>query len=230
MPDYKDRSSAQEALVRLYLRLNGFFTTGFIIHSDEHGKNVAEIDALAVRLPYHNELDREIESSQFLGPTSGITDLLICEVKSKGQSLQFNERFRNSLRAICTVLRWSGLFKESEVNDLAPLLQIGIMPKNQPKDCLFTLPGPRDIRIRPMLCSPERQDKRNNQTWFLHGNEIFSYIWNCLCPDNQRGSCATQYDFTSWGKELTPIIKYFKDRRDIGNPGNISDLYISLNL
>jgi hypothetical protein len=230
MADYRDRSSAQEALVRLYLRLNGFFTSGLIIHSNLHGKNVAEIDALAVRLPYHNEPEREIEPSQFLDPTSGITDLLICEVKSRGQSLQFNESFRNSLGAIRTVLRWSGLFKESEVNDLAPLLQSGIIPGNQPKDCFFILPSPRDIRIRPMLCSPERQEKKNNQTWFLHGNEIFTYIWNCLCPNNQRGSCATQYDFTSWGKELMPIVKYFKGRRHIGNPGNINALYTSLNL
>jgi hypothetical protein len=230
MTDYKDKSSAQEALVKLYLRLNGYFTTGFIIHSNEKGKIAAEIDALAVRLPYQKEPERKMEPSPFLAPVSGITDLLICEVKSRGKSLRFNESFRDSLKAIQTVLRWSGLFKDSEVRNLSRKLQPGLNPAGQPKDNFFTVNGPRATRIRPLLCSPERQNKQNNQVWFLHGNEIFKYIWKCLCPETQRDSCATQYDFTSWGKEFSLVVKYFKDRRDNGNPGQMRDLYTYLKL
>ena len=230
MTDYKDKSEAQEALVKLYLRLNGYFTTGFIIHSPEHGKNVAEIDALAIRMPYNYEPEREIEPSAFLDLKEGVTDLLICEVKSRGKSLQFNDGFRDDPPAIQTVLRWSGLFKDSEVPDLASKLQPGLKPEGQPKDKLFSVPGPRGIRIRAMLCSPERLNKRDNQVWFLHGDEIFTFVWKCLCPESPREYSATQYDFTSWGRELTSIVQYFKNRRDTGTPGQMNDLYNSLQL
>lgn len=63
MSDKKAKSHVQENLLNLYLRLNGFFITGFIVHSPELGKNRAEIDALAIRLPYNDEPERVIKPS-----------------------------------------------------------------------------------------------------------------------------------------------------------------------
>lgn len=42
-----------EALVVLYLRLNGYFTTGLVVQAPEWGQNRTEIDCLAVRHPNH---------------------------------------------------------------------------------------------------------------------------------------------------------------------------------
>src|SRR5947208_601368 len=79
------RSRLQESLLHLYLRLNGFFVTGFIVHSPVRGNLRTEIDALAIRMGYHAEPERLIvPSSYFLGPAEGKIDLLICEVKGQG--------------------------------------------------------------------------------------------------------------------------------------------------
>ena len=51
---------AQEAVVTLYLRLNSYFTSGFIVHSDAPGHNTAELDVLVVRLPHNAEPQRDI--------------------------------------------------------------------------------------------------------------------------------------------------------------------------
>ena len=50
-----NRPHVQEALVHLYLRLNGYFVSGFIVHSSDHGKNKTQIDALAVRHSFNSE-------------------------------------------------------------------------------------------------------------------------------------------------------------------------------
>ena len=86
----KNKSTIQEQLATLYLRLNGYFTTGYIIHSEEN-KIEGELDILAVRFPLHKQDDTEHNSSVFLEISSNI-DIIIAEVKSKGQRLQFNDK------------------------------------------------------------------------------------------------------------------------------------------
>ena len=54
------KAEAQEAFVTLYLRLNGYFTSGFIVHSSVPGRNTTELDVLAVRLPHNAEFAREV--------------------------------------------------------------------------------------------------------------------------------------------------------------------------
>ena len=53
------KSSVQEDLVALYLRLNRFFVTRFIVHSPVYDENRTEIDGLALRLPFNSEPERE---------------------------------------------------------------------------------------------------------------------------------------------------------------------------
>jgi len=224
----KRRSEVQEALLQLYLRLNGYFVTGFIVHSPNHGKNVAEIDALAVRHPQNCEPEREVGPASFLEPSSGLTDLLICEVKAKGRQLHFNERFRNDVSAISVVLRWAGLFEEKEVMALARLLQPKLAPTDHPKQEIPSVPGPRNTRIRVVLCSPERQRRFPNQVKFIHGEEIFSYVTKCLCPETPRPGCAVRYDFTGWGRNLEPIVRFFKNRGPAAAKSKIAELYAEL--
>ena len=74
----KERSTIQEQLATLYLRLNGYFTTGYIIHSNEK-KITGELDIVAVRFPFHHQDDTEHNSSEFLEIPKNI-DLVIAEV------------------------------------------------------------------------------------------------------------------------------------------------------
>lgn len=225
MKDKKPRSDVQQNLLNLYLRLSGFFVTGFIVHSPDPGKSRTEIDALAIRLPFNNEPEREILPSPYLDISSDFTDLLICEVKSRGQSLQFNPALRNSIPAIESVLRWAGLFNEDEVLDLAPKLQAQLQPPQFPRQDIPTVQGPRNTRIRGIICSPERLNRQNNQTWFINGTEILNYLWRCFCPSVPRATCSTRYDFVLWGESYERIVRYFKSRSQNQGAGVIGDLY-----
>jgi hypothetical protein len=227
MSDTKKRSQLQENLLSLYLRLNGYFVTGFIAHSPEWGRNRTEIDALAVRHPYNSEPERITQPSPHLQISTEYIDLLICEVKSKGQPLQFNSPLRESPLALESVLRWTGLFHEGEVSHLASQIQSLIIPSNMPKQDISFVIAPRDIRIRPILCSPERWEKHDNQPYFISGSEIFKYLSACLSPATRRQSCSTRYDFKAWGEVYEPIVKYFKDKKE---KGTMQELYQHLGI
>lgn len=217
----------QEELVSLYLRLNGFFVTGFIVHSPIHGRNQSELDALALRLPFNSEPEREIGPDLLLNLSTEHTDLALCEVKSKGQQLQFNKALTGSPGVVATVLRWSGLFENSEVDGLCGALRAALSPRRTPAGTAPTIIGPRGVRIRGLLFSPERKSRRPNQPWFVTGPEVMEYVWRCLCPPTRRPSCTTTYDFQLWGNH-EPIVRYFKSVGTDG-PGDIDALYTFIN-
>ncbi len=220
----KQKSVIQENLLTLYLRLNGYFTSGHIVHSPEKGKNRTEIDNLAVRFPNNSEPEREILSSEYIKTSFQYIDLLICEVKSRGKQLRFNENLYKTSDSLIKVLRWAGMFKENDVLFIAKKLQSKLDPNNLKKDTMPEVIGPdySKTRIRGVLCSPERWEKRNNQSWFINGKEIFNFIYNCLRPSTERDKCSTQYDYTLWTPKLEPIVRYFKKQ---DNVGMIDDLY-----
>ena len=217
------RSDVQEAVLQLYLRLNGYFTTGFIVQAPEWGRNRAQVDALAIRHPFNSEPERVVDYSTFLGLGNHVSDVLICEVKSKGMGLQFNEGLR-TIGALTTVLRWVGLFSEEELEPHAEELLELMQPGCPAERAQSGVDVKGMVRIRPLLCAPERAHARANQPWFLPGSVIFNWVTNCLNPPSPRSSCATQYDFTSWGPWLEPVVRYFKGLPP-GSSGTMVDLY-----
>ncbi len=224
MDDNKIRSLIQEDVARLYLRLNGFFVTGFISHSPTHGRILTEIDALGVRLPYSSEPEREVGPHDLLGLSGKFTELAICEVKSRRQRLCFNKAFSEDIKACTSVLRWAGLFSEGELSDvvtrLQGILQSPLSPHEPP-----TIEARSGSRVRCLMFSLEKQSHRNNQPWFIGGPEVFEYIFRCLCPQRQRPTCSTQYDFDQW-REYSHIVRYFKDRSS--DAGDLQQLYKSV--
>lgn len=232
MTDQKKRSRLQENLLNLYLRLNGYFVTGFIAHSPEWGDNRTEIDALAVRHPHNDEPERLIKPSPYLETSTEHVDLLICEVKSRGQQLQFNETLRETPDALISVLRWSGLFYEQEIFEVAHRLLPLLQPSSKASQEIPCIIGPRNTRVRAILCSPERWLKRNNQPWFVPGSEIFNFAYTCFCPEKPRCSCSTQYDFEAWGEVYEPIVKFIKGKGNASfiNASVIKELYQHLGI
>jgi len=92
-----------------------------------------------------------------------------------------------------------GLFDEAETVkialDLKPLLQPCVVAAKGEAGVL----GPREVAVRPLLCSPERRACRDNQPWLLCGGEMFAHIAKCLNPEAESSACSTRYDFNSWG-------------------------------
>jgi len=219
----RKRSKLQEDLVSLYLRLNGFFVTGFIVHSPVYGRNATELDALALRLPFNSEPERQIGPDKLLDLSCRRTDLAICEVKSKGLSLQFNRALYADPGAATSLLRWSGLFEESEVHSMAAALSKALTPQNIAAPKAPMVSGPRGVRIRGLLFGPEHGPRKRNQPWFISGAELFQYVWRCLCPETPRVSCSTTYDLQAW-RDHEPIVEYFKSR-DADGAGNMDKLY-----
>ncbi len=227
----KEKSIIQENLVKLYLRLNGYFTTGFIVHSQKPYKIQSEIDILAVRFPFHIQNDTGHNSSPTLKLTDGI-DIIIAEVKSHGQSLKFNKSLyeNHSNESWTKILNWTGLFKNpAQINELSIKLQNIVKPvaNSQLKDFRSIIATSEfgKISIRPILFSPERINP-NNADKFINWTEINDFIWYCLAPISIRELCATTYDFTAWGENLNGIVKLYKDRAKKNDKyKNIEELY-----
>lgn len=221
--DAKSKSRVQEELLSLYLRLNGFFVTGFIVHSPIHGQNVAEIDVLAVRFPYNKEPERQVEPDPLIEVSDQLVDVVICEVKSRGQQLQFNRALVATPEPIARLLRWAGMFQETDIAVMALQVQLALAPTNPARSAIPCVLGAKQTRVRGLLCSPERNKRRNNQAWFLSGPAMFSFISRCLCPPVPRSTCATRYDFGLWGTHES-IVRYFKER-GAGKPDDMEQLY-----
>lgn len=226
IPDTKWKSRVQENLLSLYLRLNGYFITGFIMHSAKRGQNLTEIDLLAVRFPYNTEPERQVGTDISLETSNDAIDLAICEVKSRGQQLQFNRTLLASPDRIAGVLRWAGVYQEQEIVELAPQVLKALSTDNQFSAEIPCIVGPRQTRIRGLLCCPELNSRRNNQPRFLTGATILGFISRCLCPTEQRSTCATRYDFSLWGP-YEDIVRYIKST-DPEDFGTINDLYAYL--
>jgi hypothetical protein len=206
-----DKAEVQEALVTLYLRLNGYFTSGFIVHSPIPGLNRAEVDTLAVRFPWNAEPERGVGVADELRPSTTLVDVVLGEVKSRGQQLRFNESLRRSPEAIASVLRWVGAFSELQVAEVGQALRQALDAQPTALPDPPSVEGPGGVRVRCLLFSPERDSRRNNQPWFLPGPPLLAHIWRCLRPPTPRPTCSTTYDFGLWGQDLEPLVRCFKE-------------------
>lgn len=197
-----------EALVTLYLRLNGFFTSGLILHSGDKGKARGDIDCLAVRHPFHDQSERGVEPDPFLG-VGAVPELLLCEVKSSVPALSFNERLRVDPAALNALLRWAGLVRpdlvDAATQQLLPLIQDGVPIETVRSG--VTVDG---LRIRALLCCPRCQPFQPTDRWCIQGDHLLDYINKCLNPHVPRPSCSTAYPLELWGGYLEPLVMYFK--------------------
>jgi hypothetical protein len=84
-----DLSGFQELLASLYLRLNGYITSSFIVHAPTN--NYTEVDILGVRFRHNAEPEREVTPSEYIQIPDTAIDIVICEVKGRDIQLQFTE-------------------------------------------------------------------------------------------------------------------------------------------
>jgi hypothetical protein len=220
------RQDIQEDLVKLFLRLNGYFTTGLIIHSPINGRNQTELDIVAIRFPYHNQIDRVVECSDFLQIPKDSIDIIIGEVKSS--VVQFNKALREDKDSIEKLINWIGSFDSEEVTQITEILLEEMKPRiNNNSDSFkkIMFKGKTgNYSIRPIIFSLNKPQPQNNEERFINGQLILDFIWECFRPDAHRESCSVKYDLNNWGHSLLPIIKYFKDKKK-HSVGDINDFY-----
>ncbi len=217
------KPKVNEALCALYLRLNGYFTTGLIVHSPEWGKNYTEMDCLAVRHPNHIQPDRKIDPSPFLALFDDRIDLLICETKSVPDEVAFNERLWSEPVVLERVLQWAGIMSNGDIprvsEQLRPILREGLCAENARNGVLAA-----GIRVRGLLCCPPATKEELPNGWCLLGSEMLNYANECFNPTVRRDTCSTRYNFNLWGSYLAPIVDYFKNLETEAAP-SLANLY-----
>lgn len=199
-----------EALTVLYLRLNGFMTSGLVLHSDVKGNTRGDVDCLAVRFPHHDQRERGVGSDKSL-KLGALTECLICEVKSSIEGISFNKPIREQDEAVDQMLRWLGFVEAKDLPTVTPsvrrLLQDGASAAVAQEGVTH-----RDVRIRAVFACPSCQFDENKQVdrWILYGDQMMRYIRECLVADAPRQDCATKYSCDIWGSYLEPLVDYFK--------------------
>lgn len=212
-----------EGLVTLYLRLNGYFTAGFIVHSSQPGRAITELDVIGVRFPNARESEREVGLAPELDSPNSAIDLILCEVKGGiSEGPQFNSALRTDPFAMAAVLRRSGVFKDDAVPKLAQELQSQLAPSRL-AGSQFPIVRTDGIQARAILFATGRVSRRAEQAPFIHGQQVLDYIWRCLRPPTPRPACSTTYDYQLWGDPvLVRLVQYFKGRSD-SNPGTVKE-------
>lgn len=228
----KDKSILQERLVGLYLRLNGYFQTGYIPHSSHLGQIGTDCDRFAIRFPKHSQPEREIKNCPFLKIPENTIDIILAEVKNS--SLEFNKTIKSGGSRVLEnweqMLRWSGLFDQNEIDGLVPLLISIVDQDGRKHNDGFNYVTHKNnfgiITIRPILFSCESHRNESDSKVWINGEDMISFIWDCLCPSTPRLDCSTLYPFMAWGFEYSDIVQFFKDRhkKKLKKP-NSKDLY-----
>lgn len=203
---------AHEALLHVYLRLAGYFTTGFICHAPRAGTNLTELDCIAIRHPFHTHPDIDVKPPKFLSFEGANVDLLLCESKSDPAQVRFNPALKTNSKALELALRWSGLIPEATLQDIV-IAAMPLFADDIPYATAQAGIVESGVRIRALLSCPRLPANEMTDRWCLNGGEIFRFASECLRPAEPRADCATRYNFEQWGW-LTPIVKYIKDGQD----------------
>lgn len=223
---FKARSHLEETLCKLYLRLNGYFVTNLIIHSNIQGTSSSELDIIGVRFPSHFQDDRKVNSSAYLELANDKTEIIIADVKG-GSRLEFNDGLRKQKESVEKLLAWIGIFSDKELGrhiDLvhAALNDIHKDPRNSFRiiDCNLSNGL---FRLKFTFFAINKAKPGDSDIKYIHGQEVLDYCWTCLRTNQQIDSCSRQYDYTLWG-EFEKLVRYFKEKR-VESPGNFKDLY-----
>ena len=223
----------QEKICQLYLRLNGFLTNSLIIHSPENNRSTrTDIDIIAVAFPKHKQADRGFNRDPKLEISENAIEFIIGEVKGRNEKLKFNESVRNnnSDEIITKLFHWIGVFDHEEIPQIVDDFKSQIKTKanydiserfDKYYETEFGI-----IRIRPLLFGIDRFRYRTNQLWHLNGKIIIDFLWQCFIEKENRRNCQLHYDYSLWGEEFAPIVKYIKTSPK--KPTNFNELYNNL--
>ncbi len=225
-----ERSDVQETLVHLYLRLNGYFVSGYIVHAPQGART--ELDVLAVRFPRHEEPEREILCSAHLAIPADRIDFVVGEVKGGADNVNFNARFRNNPASVHSVLQRFGAFPCGEIDraiaavpqllDPAHLRRAGAFPEMELG--LWGDTGSHRARIRFVPFATEQTRTTGGTRPYIFQDDMIGFVWDCFRPERRRVSCDVRYNFELWGPQFVQMVQSFKDTART-TPPTLEDLY-----
>lgn len=224
-----DKSDVQEILVHLYLRLNGYFVSGFIAHAARGVRT--EIDVIAVRFPMHKEPEREIDCSEYLSIPVDKVDFLVGEVKG-GSSIKFNTRFRNNQEAIRNILQRFGAFDSDEISrataNVSGLLDPSVLRRNQAFPSMelkcSTSIGSQLASLRFILFAAGKTREVDSAKYCIMQDDMVNFIWKCFRPDGKRDECDDRYNFELWGPQFNELVRCFKNK-ELCKPPTLNEIY-----
>lgn len=222
-----NKSDLQELVAALYLRLNGYFSSGFIAHAPLG--NLTEIDVLAVRFPRHKEPEREVEPCMRLHPPKDRIDFILGEVKGGKKNPNFNPKFYQRPEAVEKVLNRIGAFSKEEITDLIPKVTAAAKPESWRKYTDFpalAVPSWR-AQLRLVLFAPDHTRDPKQTRPAIYGDDMVNFIWRCLRPTDPRVGCAVDYNPQLWGHQFNALVTHFKDKARQA-PGTIADVYATV--
>lgn len=224
------KSDVEETLVHLYLRLNGYFTSSYIVHAPVGV--TTELDVLAVRFPQHQEPEREIPCDKHLAIPADHIDFVVGEVKSSGGNLNFNRRFRDNPDAIRSVLQRFGAFPKDEIDLVVKAvpqlldpaqLQIAVsFPETDLRLWADASACRAKLRFIPFAIGQTRAMAGNKP--YIFQDDIINFIWECFRPSLRRPASDVRYNFELWGFQFTPMVRCFKERERT-SPPTLAELY-----
>lgn len=124
-------SAIYEKFVKWYLRFNEYFTIeNFIVHAADNPNRIrgdfiapyTETDIIAIRMPYSIEITSNLYIANHEILVSGQNkrfDVVIAEVKSRENNRPNSVWREKHLRSIQYIVRFIGLFEESQIDEVA---------------------------------------------------------------------------------------------------------------
>lgn len=218
-----DKSDVQETLVLLYLRLNGYFGTGFIVQAPH--RNKTEMDVLAIRFPRHKEPEREVQPCEHLAVPTGRIDFIVGEVKGGIENVNFNVPFRNDPASIRAVLNRFGAFDEQEIDHLCSSVPDLLEPERVRKSGGFpTLPLRNgQCQLRFVLFAAEQRRDESPPRPYVFEDDLLNFVWTCFRPEQRRAGCDIRYNYDLWGPQFVDMVRHFKTCKS--SPRGIKELY-----
>lgn len=207
-----------EFLTRLYLRLKGFVVSNLILHSENKGNSKSELDIIAIRMPFHSQEYRFVDVDDYLESSIDRIEILIADVKNHKSlnNVKFNKGLRNDRQAIKQLVDWLGTFQE--VNDEVINKFEECLNLHRNRDWVGFVAFSEDLPVgrfnfKFTFFCPSLPEWGGQGFKYVHGDEILSFIWECLNESKKVEMCSRRYNFSGWN-ELEKYVRFFKGKQD----------------
>lgn len=210
-----------ENLSKLYLRLKGYITTNIILHSENKGQNKSELDILSIRMPFHKQEQRQVKSFDYLESSKSKIEIIIADVKAvdKLENIKFNDGLRKQNNVIKQLVEWIGIYEEIS-EEIIENFKVHLNKHHEKNNNYVIISDEKifnGLDIKFTFFCPKLDEFKNEKGYkYIHGKEIFNFIWECLNLTEDIPTCSRTYDYALWN-EFKIYINYFKNNINLEN-------------